>query len=460
MYAPLIYKGRSFYGVEFVMSNKEDNDLLGDQLDQEYSGEQSTNSDKADALEGELVIDGLTVEEEREFRVINRSFSLAEYSNSFTKIQWLLFIEIYETVKQFYLDRDDQYVESFSMESIIIRVPVNKIDSKLFDPSNRSKQLRDAAEGLMDMRVRNYIGPNKQGQMGFDFISMFPRITYNPTDDKDHIIVKVQSEIYEEMVPIQSYAQLDLKLLEALTTGNAQRLYAIFKSYAFKPKFTISFESLRRQMGFFESNTYPQWKYFNSQVLKPAVEQINKHKKYDIAVTYEKPRGKDEVVFKITNFSKQRNRYAEVLSLNEVIDAKTRIPNRLQRRYLQTTLKNCSKSVTITDLEELMSWIISDIISMQRKVGLKFDFKHAVNSISKQIINRIYTEPFSHQHLLEASGNANSIKVALADEFIQREISRLEKKGLYDEIRLRFTDQELIANRYQYLVDQFNEDDS
>ena len=296
--------------------------------------------------------------------------------------------------------------------------------------------------------------------MGFDFISMFPRITYNPTDDKDHIIVKVQSEIYEEMVPIQSYAQLDLKLLEALTTGNAQRLYAIFKSYAFKPKFTISFESLRRQMGFFESNTYPQWKYFNSQVLKPAVEQINKHKKYDIAVTYEKPRGKDEVVFKITNFSKQRNRYAEVLSLNEVIDAKTRIPNRLQRRYLQTTLKNCSKNVTITNLEELMSWIISDIISMQRKVGLKFDFKHAVNSISKQILNRIYTEPFSHQHLLETSGNANSIKVALADEFIQREISRLEKKGLYDEIRLRFTDQELIANRYQYLVDQFNEDDS
>ena len=83
-----------------------------------------------------------------------------------------------------------------------------------------------------------------------------------------------------------------------------------------------------------------------------------------------------------------------------------------------------------------------------------------MNSISKQILNRIYTEPFSHQHLLETSGNANSIKVALADEFIQREISRLEKKGLYDEIRLRFTDQELIANRYQYLVDQFNEDDS
>lgn len=439
------------------MAEKQKKDLLGDKIEKELSADFQDSREALSALEGELVDANA---EEREVRVINRSFSLAEYSNSFTKIQWLLFIEIYETVKQFYLDRDDKYVESFSMESINIKVPVNRLDNKLFDASNRSKQLQDAAEGLMDMRVRNYIGPDKQGQMGFDFISMFPRITYNPIEDRDHIIVKIQSEIYEEMVPIQSYAQLDLKLLEALTTGNAQRLYAIFKSYAFKPKFVISFDSLRRKMGFFEGNIYPQWKYFNSQVLKPAVEQVNKHKKYDIAVTYTKQRGKDDVEFKITNFSKQRNKYAEVLSLNETIDAKTRIPNRLQRRYLQTTLKNCEKTVPITNHEELMSWVISDIIAMQRKVGSKFDFKHAVNSISKQIITRVYTEPYAHNHLLsEATDKTAFLKVALADEFIQREISRLEKKGLYDEIRRRFTDQELVANRFEYLVEQFAKDE-
>lgn len=440
------------------MAKRVRENLLEDELSEELSPSDETDSDAVSAIEGELLGHYNPAQEEREIRVINRSFSLAEYSNSFTKIQWLMFIEIYDTVKQFYLDKDDRYIESFSMESIIIRVPVNKLDSKLFDPSNRSKQLRDAAEGLMDMRVRNYIGPSEDGQMGFDFIAMFPRITYNPAEDKDHIIVKIQSEIYEEMVPIQSYAQLDLKLLETLTTGNAQRLYSIFKSYAFKPEFTISFQSLRRRMGFYETNTYPQWKYFNSQVLKPAVEQVNKHQEYDIAVTYRKPRGKDDVVFQITNFSEQRNRFAEVLNLNETINAKTRIPNRLQRRYLQTTLKNCAKAVPITNVEELMSWVISDLITMQRKVGVKFDFKHAVNSISKQITSKVYAQPFAHLHLLEEAGHDHTIKKALADEFIQREISRLEKKGLYDEIRIRFTDQELIVNGFNYLVEDFNEE--
>lgn len=416
----------------------------------EMYGDEEERESLKEALEGELIGDN-SIAEDRGYRLINRSFSLAEYSDAFSKMQWLLFIEIYDVVKDFYLDKNETDVESFTMENITIRVPVRRLDRKLFDPSNRSRQLREAAEGLMDMRVRNYIGDDET-QMGFDFISMFPRIRYNPKEDRDHIYVKIQSEIYNEMVPIESYAQLELKLMDELATGNAQRLYAIFKSYAFKRKFTLTFTDLRKKMGYFTTGKYKEWKYFNSQVLKPTVEEMNKYSEHDIALRYKKEKGKEEITFWVTNYTERKNNLKQILDLNEPVKADTRVPNRIQRKYIRSTIKNLSAHIEITNQEEVVSWIISDLISMQRKQGRKFDFKQAINAISKQIKSNVYSEPFAHKHLMEEASATHHIEEVMFDDFLYSEIKRMLKNNDMNGIRHNFTNEELKANQYGHLI--------
>jgi plasmid replication initiation protein len=89
---------------------------------------------------------------------------------------------------------------------------------------------------------------------------------------------------------------LDLKLLSEFGSGNTIRLYEIFKSYAFKKKFDIGFNELRKQLGFFNEGNYQEWKYFNAKVLKPAVKDINSYKQFDIEVFYEKKRYENKVL--------------------------------------------------------------------------------------------------------------------------------------------------------------------
>lgn len=451
-----ITQGRSFYDRlgEGMENNKENpTDLLGKEIKPPL-----TEDELVVALDGELIAHYHPVPTEREVRVINQSFSLAEYDNSWTKIEWFLFIEIYNIVKEFYLDRNDHYIASFTEENITVRVPINRLDPTLFNIKNRSAQLRQAAEGLMDKRVRNALNDDESGQMGFDFITMFPRITYDPKNDREHVLVRIQSEIYEEMVPIEKYAQLDLKLLKEITTGNGQRLYAIFKSHSFRSTFDITITDLRKQMGFFEKNVYPEWKYFNDQVLKPAVKNINKHKEYDIEVDYSKKRDSEKITFKVKHHSEYKKHYSQVLNLDQPISLDTRVPNRIQRKYINSTIRHCSNVTEISNTEELNAWIISDLIGMQKKQGSKFNFKRAMNGISKQIQTKIYTEPYSHKHMIDAP----EVKVTQPltfDERIHTEIKKLELKGLYDEIRQNFSDEELRANQYGHLIANFEEEE-
>lgn len=435
-------------------STDKDKDLLGGEPIEHAEHPDITDDD---ALEGEYVKAVPSRLPDANTRLINRTFSLGEYSQSWSKMEWLLFTEIYEIVKNFFTDNNEVYVESYTQESLQVRVPVNMLNRNMFDPKNRSKQLRSAAEGLMDMRVRKDLEGDDEQQLGFDFISMFPRIRYDPKKDKDHMLVKIQSEIYEEMVPIQSFAQLEVKVMERLPSGNHNRLYAIIKSHSFKPRFFITFTTLRKQMGFFAEKKYSDWRDFSSKVLKPAVQAINKLKEFDIEVAYKKVHNKDLVRFEIKNFSKKKHKYAPILNLNEHINPKTRIPNRIQRKYIRSTMKNVSKTDPISNPEELFSWIISDLITMQTKQKRNFDFKHAMNSISKQIVNHIYTEPYSHKHLIEAADDPESVEVVVYDEFIHHEIKRLVDKGFYDEIRNRFTDAELKAHHHQHLIDVLEE---
>jgi len=434
-----------------------DDEHLTDLLGKEILPVANANAKLVDALEGELVEHLHPVTPEREVRVINKSFSLAEYDNSWTKMEWFLFVEIYNIVKEFYIDKDDKNIVSFTEENITVKVPIKMLDPNLFDPKNRAAQVRAAAEGLMDKRVRNALVDEESGQMGFDFITMFPRITYDPRNDREHIVVRIQSEIYEEMVPIESYAQLELILLKNIATGNGQRLYSIFKSYAFKSTFTITLTELRRKMGFYEKKVYPKWKYFNDQVLKPEVENINIHKQHDIEVTYSKKRGKDDITFNIKQYSKHNKAYSQVLNLDQPIPRDTLLPNRIQRKYIKSTIKHCSSVTNISDPKQLDSWIVSDLIGMQKKQGSKFNFKRAMNGISKQIQTKIYTEPYSHKHTAADLGDNSPSKLDF-DERIYSEIKKLELKGLYQEIRQKFSDTELIANKYEHLLDLFNED--
>lgn len=390
-------------------------------------------------------------DQSREVRIINRNFSLGEYDESWTKVERYLFIEIYNVIKEFYLSKKDTLIQSFSDESITVKLPVYLLDKKLFDSKNRSRQLRDAADGLMNKRIK-YTTEDEDGQFGFDFITMFPRIRYMPKEDKKHMYIRIPSEVFEEMVPIESFCQLDLLLLAELNSGNTIRLYEIFKSYAFRREFSIEVDELRKKLGFFEQGKYKEWKYFNNQVLKPAVQDINDHKQYDIEVEYEKARGKDVINFKIITHAKLSSSNVRALSLDARINPETQEPNMIQRKYIATTLKHCQSTVVISDPNEMNFWIITDLIRQQEKQGEEFNFKRSMNAISKQIREGKYTQPYSHRY------RAIDAEIVFNDE-AHEDIKNLYNKNKLDEIREKYSDEQLKAYRFGYLIDMFLEED-
>lgn len=354
----------------------------------------------------------------RETRVLNRNFSLAEYGNQWTKIERYLFIEIYNVIKDFYMDKEGKFVKEFSSESITLEFPVSMIDERLLKVKNRTSQLVTASKGLMEKQIQTFSEDKDSGQRGFYFINMFTYIKYDPKEDKKNLEVKIPYEIYNEMLPIESFCLLDLKLIENFNSGNTIRLYEVFKSYAFRKSFSIEFDDLRRQLGFFKTGVYVEWRDFNAKVLKPAVNEINRDKEFDIEVIYKKARGSTLIDFNIIQHHKISTNSQNILSLNQPIDMYNRKPNRIQMKFLQTLLKNCAKTVQISNPSEMLEWIISDLISMAQKQFNQippepFDFRKFCNAISKQIREEIYSRPYSHEYF-----------IAIYEEFQQDEIQK------------------------------------
>jgi hypothetical protein len=380
----------------------------------------------------------------RELRAVNRQFSLGEYGQSWTKIERYLFIEIYNVIKEFYMSVSDDNINSFSSESIVLTLPLNKLDKKLFTSKNKNRDLMKAAEGLSKKQI-NLKTIDDDGQYGFDFISMFPRIKYNPNEDKDNMYVKIQSEVYEEMVPIESFCLLDLKMVSEFNSGNTVRLYEIFKSYAFRKKITLTFDSLRKQLGFFNEGVYQEWKYFNAQVLKPAVIDINHHKECDIEVSYGKKKGVQEIDFKIVTHKEHKQSYIQILDLNEIIINRT--PSLIQSKYIETTLKTCNKALNNKlNIKELTEWVISDLLSSQVKKGSEFDFKYSINAISNQIRKGIFTRPFAHRHLA-------SSKEVVFNEKNYENIKKLVNDRRMDDVIKLYSKEEIKANQFGYILE-------
>ena len=381
--------------------------------------------------------------DDRELRAVNRQFSLGEYGQSWTKLERYLFIEIYNVIKDFYMSVSDQNIKTFSSESISLTLPVEKLDKKLFKSNQKSRDLMNAAEGLSKKQI-NLKTINEEGQHGFDFISMFPRIKFNPSEDKDNMYVRIPSEVYEEMVPIESYCVLDLKMISQFNSGNTVRLYEVFKSYAFRRKITLTFDSLRKQLGFFNEGVYPEWKHFNAKVLKKAVNDINVHKDFDIEVKYEKKRNQDEIEFDIITHKKHAKNSIQILNLNALIVDRT--PSLIQSKYIETTLNYCNAaSNNKLNIKELTEWVISDLISAQTKKGDLFDFKHLMNSVSNQIRSKTYTRPFSHQHL------ASPGEITFSDAVYEK-MKTLVREGKIEELLGQYSADEIKANQFGFLL--------
>jgi len=381
-------------------------------------------------------------DEDRELRVINRNFSLGEYGESWSKMERYLFIEIYDTIKRFFMGESDENIVEYGSTHITIKISVKAIKQKFFKGGNKRKQLLDVAESLSQKKI-SMISIEDSDQYGFDFITIFPRISYNPLINKNDMYVEIHNSVYEEMVPIESFCQLDLKLLGEFNSGNTIRLYEIFKSYAFRKSFDINFNDLRKKLGFFNEGSYEEWKYFNAKVLKPAVQNINSYKEYDIEVFYEKSRGLDRIEFKIKTHKVHDARKINVLNLNEKIDPDTRTPNLIQQKYLNTLVSFCKNKTKITNEVELINWIISDLINQQLKSEEQVDFKRMINEISKQIRMDIYTQPYSHQYLGK--------KENTFDPVIYEEIKKMELKGEYELIKTTYTEEQIYTNHFGFI---------
>jgi hypothetical protein len=68
----------------------------------------------------------------RELRVLNRHFSVAEYDVHWTKLERYLFIEIYNVIKDFYMSVSADNINSYNSDSISLTLPLKKIDKKTF----------------------------------------------------------------------------------------------------------------------------------------------------------------------------------------------------------------------------------------------------------------------------------------------------------------------------------------
>ncbi len=380
-----------------------------------------------------------------ELRIVNKQFSMGEYDQSWSKIERYLFIEIYDTVKDFFMDRSDEHISEFGSNHITVKVPVQQIRDKFLKGGNKARQLLEVADSLSKKRVGFIRQEKVSEEIGFRFVTMFPQIAYDPKSKNQELFVEIHSSVYEEMVPIESYCQLELKLLREFTSGNTIRLYEIFKSCSFRKQFSIRFDDLRGMLGFRVEGKYTEWKYFNAKVLKPATQNINSYKEYDIEVSYKKIRGDDRIDFHITSHKKRDFNPAAVLNLNQTINPETREPSMIQRKYIETVINTCAKRVEITNKDELREWIISDIINQQQNTDTKFNWKKSLNEISKQIRFGQYTQPYSHKHLLK--------ETAGFDETLYQTIKKLEQDGQYEKIKAMFTAEQIKVNSFGFILD-------
>jgi hypothetical protein len=378
----------------------------------------------------------------RELRVLNRHFSVAEYDVHWTKLERYLFIEIYNVIKDFYMSVSADNINSYNSDSISLTLPLKKIDKKLFPPKNIIRDLEIVSDTLSKKRISMQTINDKGKTKSFEFINMFSKISYDYETDKENLYVKINSEIYELMMPIRSYALLDKILLSQFNSGNTVRLYEVFKSFAFRKEITVTFDFLRKQLGFFNEGVYQEWKYFNNQVLKKAVTDINKQKEFDIEVFYKKKKGQPEIEFTIITHKVHKQSALQILNLDEIIIDRT--PSLIQSKYIESTLNFCNKKLSNKlNINELTDWVISDLVSSQSKVANDFDFKHSMNAISKQIRNNTYTRPFSHNHLAPPKIQFN--------EDIYNEIKKLVSEGAIDELQNQFSHEVIVANGFGYI---------
>lgn len=382
-------------------------------------------------------------------RFINRDFSLGEYDRGWTKLERYLFIEVYEVIKDFYIATSDKNIISYSSDLMRLKIPTSNLNPKFFSRKNMGRDLYDAAKRLSKKQI-NTVSVGEGGQVGFSFKNIFSEIVYAPENDKENIYVEITSQIYEEMVPIESYCILDLKLISDFNSGNTVRLYEIFKSYAFRKKITLSFTSLRKKLGFFEEGSYEEWKHFNAQVLKPAVKEINnkddKNKELfrDIEVFYEKKRGSQDINFTIVTHAKELSNRFTASDLNAPII--NRKPGLRQSRYIKTTIERCNDSLDYeVNKKELMTWIISDLMNQQEKHGVNFDFKHAMNAISKQLRSEKYTRPYSHRH-------KETKRLPGFNDKTYSEIKELVAQGLISDVLSKYSAETLKLHHFDYLL--------
>ena len=184
-------------------------------------------------------------------RLLNKKFALSRYSEPWSKLERHLFIEIYNSLKDFYIGFSDSNIKEFNQNNMLVRLPLNHLNLTLFKKSNLSRDLPNICDRISSKKI-SFTTKNEG-----EFVTIFPKVKYNKKEG--FIEFFMFNSIYDEMLPIESYCQLNFNILGQLESGNAIRLYEIFKAYGFLNNFTIKIDVLRKKMGFFDTNKYCEW---------------------------------------------------------------------------------------------------------------------------------------------------------------------------------------------------------
>jgi len=137
------------------------------------------------------------------------------------------------------------------------------------------------------------------------------------SEDKKKVIVRFNRFITPMVLELRKkFTVYELKYLLLLTTQYGPTLYELLKKNEFLKDFVIKVEELKKLLGA-DTPGYKYWSQFYERVLKPAVEDINKHT--DLIVSFEPLKGPHGKVVKVRFEIKSKKYLLEPNKLAKVI---------------------------------------------------------------------------------------------------------------------------------------------
>jgi len=255
---------------------------------------------------------------------------------------------------------DDDYILEINLKEV--SELLNKYNSTSYEP---------LIEHFRNLRYKEVVinALNKNKELGITYTSFIHKVMISKHRNKKLKSIKLQvdGEIVSMMLNVKKYfAKMFLKIQYSMQTKYSKLLYEILKDYENINQLYIDYDILLGLLNIKNLDRYSKYSYFNGEILKREVKEINE--KSDIYVEYEpiKERTEDNPRLHVTKIKfKMKKQSDERLKELGVINVEPELP--IEEKILQQKMKIKSKEkldkfiqsgYKVKDEE---SWIKTDI---------------------------------------------------------------------------------------------------